>query len=104
MTRTFFSGGVMPVHGWLGRVGSTLREDELWWLSGEHYARTARAWLTNFDGHRDEILAVFARRYGRDAAVARAREWRLFFVATEEIFAIRGGREYGVSHQLLRHT
>lgn len=103
MTRRFFSGGVMPVRGWLGRiVDAPLQVEREWWLDGTHYARTGRAWLENIDARRDEVLAVFAEAYGEEAAMHRVRDWRLFFLACEEIFAFRGGREYGVSHTLLR--
>lgn len=103
MTRRFFSGGVMPVHGWLGRLNDApFAIDREWWLDGTHYARTGRAWLDNLDARRDEVLAVLAEAYGEDAAPRRFRDWRLFFLACEEIFAFRGGREYGVSHTLLR--
>ncbi len=103
MTRRFFSGGVMPVQGWLGALpASPFSVDREWWLDGTHYARTGRHWLENMDARREEILAVFADAYGPGAAKARFRDWRLFFLACEEIFAFRGGREYGVSHTLLR--
>jgi cyclopropane-fatty-acyl-phospholipid synthase len=103
MTRRFFSGGVMPVRGWLGRIeGSPFAVEADWWLDGTHYARTGRAWLENLDARRDEVLAVLEAGYGPMAAPRRLRDWRLFFLACEEIFAFRGGREYGVSHTLLR--
>jgi cyclopropane-fatty-acyl-phospholipid synthase len=101
MTRRFFSGGVMPVHGWLGRVEAPLAVEQDWWLEGTHYARTGRAWLDNIDARRAEVLTVLAGAYGPADAPKRLRDWRLFFLACEEIFAFRGGREYGVSHALL---
>ena len=104
MTRRFFSGGVMPVHGWLGSVGSALEIERQWWLDGTHYAKTGRAWLDNLDARREQCLRVLASAYGPDAAPGRLRDWRLFFLACEEIFAFRDGREYGVSHALLRRA
>ena len=44
-----------------------------WRLSGQHYARTLGAWLAT---------------------------WRLFFLACQETWGLRGGREYLVSHYL----
>ena len=103
MTRRFFQGGVMPVHGWLGHLENpALAPVEQWWLSGTHYAKTADAWLENFDANRAGLHQVFARENGRGQAAAELRAWRLFFIACREIFAAGGGEEYGVSHTLLR--
>ncbi|MEA2346469.1 MAG: cyclopropane-fatty-acyl-phospholipid synthase [Thermoleophilaceae bacterium] len=105
MTRRFFQGGVMPVHGWLGHLKDPpLAPVKEWWLDGTHYARTADAWLDNFDAHRDELHEVFTRENGPGQAAAELRAWRLFFIACREIFAAGGGEEYGVSHTLLRTT
>ena len=103
MTRRFFRGGVMPVHGWLGALESPLELAENWWLNGSHYARTADAWLENFERNLGKIQTVFETAYGVAGAKRAIRAWRLFFIATREIFAYGGGEEYGVSHALLRH-
>jgi cyclopropane-fatty-acyl-phospholipid synthase len=103
MTRRFFQGGVMPVHGWLGHLeDAPLAPIEEWWLSGIHYAKTADAWLANFDANRAELSEVFELENGTRRAAAELRAWRLFFIACREIFAAGGGEEYGVSHTLLR--
>ncbi len=102
MTRRFFRGGVMPVHGWLGELRSALELADSWWLSGSHYARTADAWLENFERNLGRVQTVFEDAYGVAGAKRAIRAWRLFFIATREIFAYRGGEEYGVSHALLR--
>ena len=103
MTRRFFQGGVMPVHGWLGHLESpALVPVEEWWLNGHHYAKTADAWLKNFDANSAELRDVFARENGPGQAGAELRAWRLFFIACREIFAAGDGEEYGVSHTLLR--
>lgn len=31
-----------------------------WVLDGTHYQRTAEEWLLRLDGHREEVLALFA--------------------------------------------
>lgn len=103
MTRRFFQGGVMPVHGWLGHLeNAPLAPVKDWWLNGTHYARTADAWLENFDANRAALHEVFARQNGAGQAAAELRAWRLFFIACREIFAAGDGEEYGVSHTLLR--
>jgi cyclopropane-fatty-acyl-phospholipid synthase len=102
MARRFFSGGVMPAHGWLTHVPSPLEVEEQWWLNGRHYSQTAGAWLANFDASQHAVDRVLARAYGPTLASRRRREWRVFFLSIEEIFGFRNGREYGVSHALLR--
>ncbi len=97
----FFSGGVMPSHDLAGQFPDLFAVEADWRWSGQHYARTARQWLENFDANRDRIDPVLAEVYGRRATVWR-RRWRLFFLATAGLFGHRGGQEWGVSHYRLR--
>ena len=78
MTRRFFQGGVMPVHGWLGHLENpALVPVEEWWLNGNHYAKTAHAWLENFDANKAELHEIFSRENGPGQAAAEVRAWRL---------------------------
>ena len=97
----FFTGGIMPSHGLIGRFGDLfeLEADARW--SGAHYERTALAWLANHDRNIGEIDPILRRVYGADAALWR-RRWRLFFLATAGLFGCRGGEVWGVSHYRLR--
>jgi cyclopropane-fatty-acyl-phospholipid synthase len=67
---------------------------ERWAVSGEHYARTLRAWLRALDERRDEALALLGSR-------RLLATWRLFLICTAEIWGWRGGDEWLVSHYLL---
>ena len=100
MADRFFTGGQMPAAGLLGRIASPLRLDRQWWVGGEHYARTSAGWLANLDANRAAVLAALRATEG-DRASAALEEWRIFFIAVEELFGLRGGREWGVVHQLL---
>ena len=60
-------------------------------VGGEHYARTAEAWLGNLDAQRDAVVGVLGSRAARN-------EWRAFFLACAELWGYRGGREWQVSH------
>jgi cyclopropane-fatty-acyl-phospholipid synthase len=103
MARHFFTGGMMPSDEWLIQCQDALAIDAHWRLGGEHYERTANAWLRNFDQERDAIDGVLAHTYGA-AAVARWRSrWRVFFMACAEMFGYAGGTEWGVSHYRFRH-
>jgi cyclopropane-fatty-acyl-phospholipid synthase len=96
----FFTGGVMPSHG-LIRHFDAFQVEEEWRWNGEHYAKTARDWLENYDAAAPEIAGILRQVYGKDA-VLWGRRWRLFFLATEGLFGHAGGAEWAVSHYRLR--
>jgi len=97
----FFTGGIMPsrdlVHQFPGLVEV---EAECVW-NGEHYARTARDWLANYDRNAPEILSILQDVYGKDSHLWK-RRWRWFFLATEGLFGHAKGDEWGISHYRLR--
>ncbi|MFN3514944.1 MAG: SAM-dependent methyltransferase [Phenylobacterium sp.] len=99
--RHFFSGGIMPSHGLMRRFSDDFAVEADWRWSGEHYARTARAWLSRFDANAAAIRPILEDVYGPNAELWR-RRWRLFFLATEGLFGHAGGQEWGVSHYRLR--
>lgn len=101
MARHFFTGGQMPADAQMLRCQDDLRVEAHWRVSGDHYRRTAEAWLANFDRHRDELGPVLATTYG-DRADAMANLWRVFFIACAELWGFAGGSEWFVSHYRLR--
>lgn len=102
MGRYFFTGGQMPSHDLLLFFQDDLRIERQWAWSGTHYSRTAEAWLTNQDRHRDEILKLFRTTYGAENADRWFGRWRMFFLACAELFGFDEGNEWGVSHYLFR--
>lgn len=101
MARHFFTGGQMPSDLQLLRCQDDLAVELHWRVSGEHYRRTAEAWLANFDRNRRELEPVLAATWG-DRAEAMANRWRVFFIACAELWGFAGGREWFVSHYRLR--
>ncbi len=97
----FFTGGIMPSHGLIHRVADRFQVEADWRWNGEHYARTARDWLTNFDRNEQAVMEVLRSVYGAEAGLWK-RRWRLFFLATAGLFGHAGGNEWGVSHYRLR--
>ena len=105
MARNFFTGGMMPARDTLGRFRDHLEMEQSWDVSGEHYRRTARAWLENLDADRESAAAALASGAAGAAVSADPRalqRWRMFFMACEELFGWQGGREWQVAHYLFR--
>jgi cyclopropane-fatty-acyl-phospholipid synthase len=97
----FFTGGIMPSHGLIGRFSDLFELEAQARWSGTHYERTALDWLANYDRNIDRIEPILRRVYGGQAPLWR-RRWRLFFLATAGLFGCREGRVWGVSHYRLR--
>jgi len=102
MARHFFTGGQMPSHDLLLRIDRDLDALEHWRLHGTHYARTLEAWLVRMDAAHDAIMPLFRTVYGSAAAGRWWHQWRVFFLACAELFAYRGGEEWGVSHYVFQ--
>lgn len=99
IARHFFTGGIMPSHGLIAEFPDLFALEADWRWAGEHYARTARDWLRNFDADRQGIADIFRPVYGKHARLWE-RRWRLFFLATEGLFGHRSNA-WGVSHYRL---
>jgi cyclopropane-fatty-acyl-phospholipid synthase len=99
----FFTGGLMPSHDLLAHFQEQMVLEETWALSGTHYARTLDAWLARLDAGRERALSVLTAD-GRSPAQAAAllARWRLFLIATREMWGWRGGSRWLVSHYRLR--
>ncbi len=104
MARHFFTGGMMPSLGLLGRFDRDLRIAERWVVEGTHYQRTLLAWLQNLDERRAAVMEVFEEHYGTREAQRRFVRWRLFLLGCAELFGYDGGSEWIVAHYLMERN
>ena len=72
--------------------------EERWALSGEHYQRTARAWLDNMDANAEAARVNLEPVYGASEVQRWTQRWRMFFMACEELFGFDAGRQWLVCH------
>ena len=101
MAQYFFTGGLMPSFDLLPRFQEHLKLEEQWRIDGTHYARTCEAWLREMDANRKVIEPIFQGVYGEELWRRYWNFWRVFFLSCAELFAYRGGEEWGVGHYRL---
>ena len=102
MSRHFFSGGMMPSAALPLHFQHHLCLERQWNWSGEHYEKTANAWLANLDARREQVLPILADTYGAQNAALWLQRWRIFFMACAELWGYRDGSEWFVSHYLFQ--
>ncbi len=100
MSEYFFSGGMMPSDDLALRLQEQLRLLHRWRWSGQHYQKTAEAWLIKLDARHDLVVPILVAAYGAQAADRWLQRWRLFFMACAELFGHNHGQEWWVSHYL----
>lgn len=100
--RYFFTGGIMPSDHLMLYFQDRLSIENHWRVAGTHYGRTSELWLQNMDAHQREIMLILAKTYGDDEAVKWWNYWRIFYMSCAELWNYADGKEWIVSHYLLR--
>ena len=101
MAREFFTGGLMPSADLIHQFDDHLVVEDEWRWGGDHYRKTAEAWLENLDRHRPWALDALTEAYGPRRARRALERWRIFFMACAELFGYAGGSEWWIAHYLL---
>ena len=102
MSKYFFSGGMMPSEDLPLHFQDKLTIDEKWVWSGQHYEKTANAWLQNIDKNEAKAVAILEDIYGEKNAKKWLQRWRIFFMSCAELWGFDKGNEWKVSHYLFK--
>jgi cyclopropane-fatty-acyl-phospholipid synthase len=100
MSKYFFTGGIMPSENLFDHFQEHLNIEKRWHMNGQHYQKTAEAWLKNMDLQKDEILKIFENTYGLNESRRWWVYWRIFFMACAELWGFNKGNEWSISHYL----
>ncbi len=103
MGRYFFTGGMMPSFDQFAPFEDLFVNTEKWSVNGVNYGQTLDAWLENFDRSTATIDPILKRVYGNEWFKWRQR-WRVFLMASSELFRYDQGSEWFVGHFLLQPT
>lgn len=106
MAENFFTGGIMPSFDIFENTSDALEVETKWWVDGTHYQKTLEDWKLLLDEKEEQVIALFMGFYAesRSAAKRRAQKWRMFFMASAELFGFAGGTEWGVGHFVLKKS
>ena len=102
MTKYFFQGGIMPSMDIFEYFADEFAIVNQWNINGNNYSKTCNAWLNNHYKNKEKILDTFNRHYHNPKIWFN--RWRIFFLSCEAFFALNNGKEYFVSHYLLKKS
>jgi len=100
MSQFFFSGGIMPSDDLPLRFQEKLKLLQLWRWDGSHYEKTANAWLENMDANAEKVWPILENTYGKQDAEMWRNRWRIFYMSCAELFGLKNGQEWWVTHYL----
>jgi cyclopropane-fatty-acyl-phospholipid synthase len=104
MSKYFFTGGIMPSDHLLLYFNEHFSIEQHWLVNGMHYSKTSEAWLKNMDAHKNEIMPLFEKTYGKDNALKWWVYWRIFYLSCAELWGYNKGEEWMVSHYLFKNN
>ena len=103
MSRYYFSGGMMPSDDLPLHFQEHLSLTRQWRWNGQHYEKTANAWLRNMDRNKAALWPILEQTYGKQSTQQWWMRWRMFFMACAELFGYDNGQQWWVSHYLFQN-
>jgi cyclopropane-fatty-acyl-phospholipid synthase len=100
ISKYFFTGGIMPSNDLFSYFNDDLKIVDQWIVNGMHYSKTSEAWLDNMDSHKQQIMPLFEKTYGKENALKWWVYWRIFYMACAELWGYNKGNEWMVCHYL----
>jgi len=100
MSQFFFSGGIMPSDDLPLHFQEKLKLVQRWRWDGTHYEKTANAWLQNMDANAEKVWPILVSTYGASSAEMWRNRWRIFYMSCAELFGLKNGQEWWVTHYL----
>ncbi|MCP4203374.1 MAG: methyltransferase domain-containing protein [bacterium] len=93
-------GALYPGEELLGELEKNCKVISRWEWSGEHYERTARAWIERLEAHSAELLSILeTAEEPRPRRTLRA--WRHALLAQQAMYGYREGQEWCLTQVLL---
>lgn len=100
MGRYFFTGGMMPSYELLERFDDVVELQEKWEVNGVHYGKTLDAWLALYDLNSIAVKKILRSVYPAQQQHQWFHRWRIFLMASSELFRYDQGKSWFVAHYL----
>lgn len=75
---------------------------DTWKISGEHYSKTAQAWLEKFDENSPNILSRIEKALGKKHSWIWLQRYRQYLISIVEQYSINRGQEWIICQYLFK--
>ncbi|KAL0021584.1 hypothetical protein WJX77_012025 [Trebouxia sp. C0004] len=93
-------GSTLPSMNLLEHFQDAVVLEKQWYINGQNYSKTVKAWLRHHDKQRKAILCLLQESYGAGESHKLYAKQRLAYMIQCELFRCAGGTEWGVGHYL----
>ncbi|DBA89839.1 TPA: hypothetical protein ACH3X2_004703 [Trebouxia sp. C0005] len=97
-------GSTLPSMQLLEHFQDSVVLEKQWYISGQNYSKTVKAWLRHHDQQRKAILCLLQESYGASESHKLYAKQRLAYMIQCELFGYASGTEWGVGHYLFRNA
>lgn len=97
-------GSTLPSMNLLEHFQDAVVLEKQWYINGQNYSKTVKAWMQHHDQQRNAILRLLQESYGASESPKLYAKQRLAYMIQCELFGYAGGTEWGVGHYLFRNA